>query len=79
MDFDLAVLESAEVSGNGLIFIVETFAGKRTYYGCTSDEVSFRHAFSEVLSRFVGHDCSVEFCQDRAWTFYRDYREQFEW
>lgn len=78
-DFDAAVHVALEASGGGLVMIVETFGGTRSYYACVRDEGAQRAWLASVLADHAGHELSGRFVADRAWRFYRSYQRDFRW
>ena len=78
-EFDGAVHALLEKDTGGIIMIVETFGGERNYYACVRDEQAHQRWIEDVSRRFPEHDLSDTFKSHAAATFYRKYREDFEW
>ena len=77
--FDYAVLTCLEEASAGIVYIVETFSGKRNYYACVKTEAAFRQSMGSLLQEFPDHDCSIRFRDNMGWLFYRDYQDMFDW
>ena len=76
-DHDVHVL--AERDGDGLVVLVETFAGKRIYYTFVADEARLRSRFDELCAKYPNHTLGVEVGPAANWKFYSGYRKQFPW
>ena len=77
--FDMDVLDALSESGNGFAFLVETFSGKRTYYGCFRDQAEVESHIEAVRKAYPRHKIEMGFRPNAAWKFYADYRKQFPW
>jgi hypothetical protein len=78
-DFDVALQFAIKGEGAGLVVLIETFAGKRTYYAYVSDEKTFRVRVGALSRLFEHHRLTVECRPDAAWRFYERYRKDFPW
>ena len=59
--------------------IVETLAGKRTYYAYVVSDGHARHVFEDVKARFPEHELSLDVRADARWDLYDEYRRLFPW
>ena len=78
-EFDNAVHAFLEDNSDGMIMIVETFGGERSYHAGVIDEQTLQRWFAGLSKRFPEHDLSVKFRSDAALSFYRSYRRDFKW
>ena len=78
-EFDAAVHKAIESKKNGLVYIVETFSGSRSYYACINDEVEFRNDLLKTLEKFRNIEVSIDCKPNRSEAFYRKYRNEFNW
>src|SRR5690349_2981122 len=54
-DFDREIHELFECEGEGLLVLVETFAGKRNYYAYVADRAPVRSRVDNLRTRFPQH------------------------
>lgn len=78
-DFDLALQAAMEGEGAGLVVLIETFAGKRNYYGYVNDCESLRTRVDSLRQEFPQHGLTVKCRADSGWRFYERYRNDFPW
>jgi hypothetical protein len=78
-DLDHSIITSLESLGAGVTVIVETFAGKRTYYAYVISAEHADRALADVKHRFHEHDLSLEVRADARWGLYEKYRSLFPW
>jgi hypothetical protein len=78
-DFDVALQSAMKGEEAGLVVLIETFAGKRTYYAYVSDEKSFRARVSALARVFEHHQLTIECRRNAEWRFYERYRNDFPW
>ena len=78
-DLDHSVITALESEGGGLTVLIETLAGKRTYYGYVMSEEHARRAMSMVQIRFPDENLSLEVRADSDWGLYAEYRRLFPW
>jgi len=78
-DFDHAVHQTLEKGGDGLVLIIETFGGNRTYYACVADVDVQARWLNSLSAKFPEHELTASSKRDGAWRFYRRYREDFKW
>ena len=78
-EFDDAVHDTLKLSGRGLVMIVETFGGKRSYYACVAESEFAEQWAEQVSGRFSECCVSAEIDCDQAWNFYRQYRREYQW
>src|SRR5262245_49039056 len=58
-DLDAGIITSLESLGAGVTAIIETFAGKRTYYAYVTSGEHAQQALADVKARFPKHDLSL--------------------
>jgi hypothetical protein len=78
-DFDIALQEAMAGGEVGIVVLVETFAGKRTYYAYVNDCASFRSRVHSLRQQFQEHELTIECEADAPWKFYERYRKNFPW
>ena len=78
-DLDDSIITSLDAVGAGITAIVETFAGKRTYYAYVTSDAHAQRALVDVTVRFPDHDLSLVVRADPAWDLYHEYRRLFPW
>ena len=75
--FDMSLTAPFEDDANGVIALIETFAGKRTYY-VYIDPLFDAHAFvRRAQDRFPEEHFSYSVDEDRAWRLFRGYAADF--
>jgi len=62
---------------NGLIALIETFAGKRTYYVYVAESFDVDGLIREVKDCFNSEDITHEVNEDHAWRLFRGYAAEF--
>ncbi|KQV87170.1 hypothetical protein ASD15_28425 [Massilia sp. Root351] len=77
--FDQDALDLFEQRDEGLIVLIETFAGKRTYYGFALASAPAERRLQELKQRYPEHDISVQASADPEWQFLSRYKEDFPW
>ena len=78
-EFDAAVHSSIESESNGLVFIVETYCGKRSYYACLKDQIKFRSSVMKTLEKFKNIETTIDCTSNHSEAFYTNYRNEFNW
>jgi hypothetical protein len=78
-EFDHAVHEFIESEGSGLVVLVETFAGKRTYYTYVGAAATFKSRFEKLKETYPRNVIHVEYREDPLWETYELYRKLFPW
>ena len=63
----------------GIVFLVETFSGKRNYYACVADTSSLEGRIEPLRASYPQHTISVAAHEGKAWKFYNGYRQDFPW
>ena len=76
---DHAVIGTLEASGSGLTVLVETLAGKRTYYAYVEAESHAQAAVARLCSSFPGERITLVVRRDVAWDLYGEYKRRFPW
>ena len=77
ISLDTALTSPFRDEANGLIALVETFAGKRTYYVYLSPSFGAAPYIREVKDRFPEEDLSYEVDDDPDWRLFRGYARDF--
>jgi hypothetical protein len=77
--FELAVIEALEADGAGLVVLVETFVGERSYYAYVVAASHAESAFRSLSERFSEHDLAISGRSDREWGLLDEYRRRFPW
>jgi hypothetical protein len=78
-EFDLALQAAIQGHADGIVAIIETFGGKRTYYAYVHDDVAIHARITEFLEHHPQHQVSVTARADPRWKFYERYRADFQW
>lgn len=78
-DFDRDMIEHVGRGGDGVVVLVETFSGKRTYYAYVADDARLICRIAELRSKYPQHILNLRHGNDPGWGFYNDYRQQFPW
>lgn len=79
LQFDLDLQAAMAGNGAGIVFLVETFSGKRNYYGAVVDTDVFQPRLDPVRASYPQHALTLSVRTGAAWRFYDDYRKQFPW
>jgi len=79
LEFDLAIIAALECEGQGLVALIETFAGRRNYYGYLAPEAPVTNEIRSLKKRFSEHEITLKRKQDPEWGLYNKYRELFPW
>lgn len=74
---DAALLEPFRDESSGLIALVETFAGKRTYYVYLTPTFNARQLMSDVESTFPQESISWKLHDDPNWRLFNGYAADF--
>lgn len=61
------------VRAGGIIFLIETFGGKRHYYYYVSSIVDFRIRVEKILKKFDSINLTFFFKEDTEWNFIKTY------
>jgi hypothetical protein len=75
---DSALVEPFEDEVSGLVAVVETFAGKRTYYIYVTPSFGADHFMSVIAARFPHENLSWKLHQDPAWRLFNGYAADFQ-
>jgi hypothetical protein len=78
-DFDQDLHTCIERGGDGLVALVETFAGKRNYYAYVADDARLKVRVDELRAKYPQHSLSVRGGADPEWKVFNDYRRRFPW
>jgi hypothetical protein len=77
ISLDTALTSPFRDETNGLIALIETFAGRRTYYVYLSPSFDAAACLRDVKARFPQEDLSLEVDDDPAWRLFRGYARDF--
>jgi hypothetical protein len=77
--FDGDVIECLERYGAGLVVLVETFAGRRTYYAYAKDVDLGASALAELGGKHPGHHLTESHEAGDGWGLFARYRALFPW
>ena len=77
--FDLDLQDAVAGADEGIVFLIETIAGSRNYYGCIADPVEVQSRVNRIRTSYPNHVLNVSVGPDKAWEFYNEYRTQFPW
>jgi len=77
--FDADVIESLERYGKGLVALIETLAGRRTYYAYAKGIDLGMDALVELQEKYPGHRVTESRKASEGWALFARYRELFPW
>ena len=77
--FDGGAIECFERYGMGLVVIVETFAGRRTYYAYARDVALGAKVLAELNENYPSHRLTESHEANDRWGLFARYREMFPW
>jgi hypothetical protein len=77
--FDQDAIDLFEQRDEGLTVLIETFAGKRTYYAFALAAAPAEGRLLELKQRYPEHDLSLAASADPEWAFLARYKEDFPW
>ena len=72
-DFDGQMCDLLDNKGEGLIFLIETFAGKRNYYYFIPDSVDYKDKIEKVKKDNPDLDLETGSYSDKDWGFLEKY------
>jgi len=74
-DFDGSMVDLFRASGH--IVLVETFSGRRTYYGYIGSEDSIGEGRARIQAIYPEHSLEWEFSSDKSWRFIKGYSKDY--
>jgi len=77
--FDKDLFQFLESEGDGIVALVETFAGKRTYYAYVDMDATFKARFAELKTKYRQHIVSVSHRVEADWETYQLYQKLYPW
>jgi len=77
--FDADVIECLERYGKGLVALVETFAGRRTYYAYATALDLGTGAIVELQERYPGYRVTESHTANEGWELFAHYKSLFPW
>ena len=72
-DFDGLMCKLFDKEDEGIIFLIETFAGKRHYYYFISDSDDYIKRIEKVMVVYPDIDIEAHSYRDEDWGFLKDY------
>jgi hypothetical protein len=78
-DFDQDMFQFLEGEGDGIVALVETFAGKRTYYAYIDVRATFRARLADLTAKYPQHVLNVGYREEPNWETYELYRKLYPW
>lgn len=75
---DCALLEPFDDESSGLVAVVETFAGKRTYYLYIDASFDAEGFEASIRARYADAQLAWERNEDRGWRVFRGYARDFQ-
>ena len=75
-DFDMAMIDAIRSAGH--IVLIETFSGRRTYYGYVGSKESLEEQRVSIEARFPMHSLEWESQNNLNWSFIREYSNDFD-
>jgi len=76
---DADVIRALESEDGAVVVIVETFAGKRTYYAYADGPGRAKAALARLREAYPQHDLTAAGGPDPDWGLYSEYRERWPW
>ena len=73
IDFDGEMTDLFTTSNGGLIFLIETFGGERSYYYFISDTVDYENRIKELTSKNGDIELEIHSHGDKDWGFLKEY------
>ncbi len=77
--FDQDVFRFLESEGDGVVALVETFAGKRTYYAYVDVGATFKARVEELRAKYPEHVVNVSHRVEVGWETYQLYGKLYPW
>jgi hypothetical protein len=74
---DHHLLDAFERSGSGTIVLVETFGGRRSYYGYVSADADVDAVADATRARFPAEELSWDVRDDPDWGFLKRYADAY--
>jgi len=72
-EFDGQMCNIFDTKDKGIIFLIETFAGKRHYYYFISDSADYEKGIEKVKRDNPDLDIEIHSYADKEWGFLKDY------
>ncbi|PUA27397.1 MAG: hypothetical protein B0W54_12500 [Cellvibrio sp. 79] len=76
-EFDLSITAPFKIDTNGIVGLIETYAGKRTYYIYITEFFKVSEFVETLRNRFPGENCTVEVEPDSTWRLLNGYARDF--
>jgi hypothetical protein len=78
-EFDHAVIVALERDGRGIVALIETFAGRRTYYAYVAKTARASTVVAPLRKSYPQHHLKAGARSDPAWGLYAEYRSRWPW
>lgn len=75
-DFDSEIIELFQKENIGIIILIETFGGARTYWFYGKDSNSFLNIFDKLKTKHSDKELELDIQNDVNWNFIKDYPEE---
>jgi len=72
-EFDAQMCKLFDTKDEGLIFLIETFAGKRHYYYYISESADYEKRIEKIKTDNPGVDIETHSYADKDWGFLKEY------
>jgi hypothetical protein len=76
-EFDSSITNPFNIDTNGIVGLIETFSGVRTYYIYITEFFKVEEYVKNLSNQFPGEDCSIEVEPDRNWRVLNGYAKDF--
>lgn len=76
-NFDLAITAPFKIDTNGIVGLIETFSGKRTYYIYITEFFKVSDFVENLKSQFPYENCAIEVEPDQNWRLLNGYARDF--
>lgn len=79
IDLDGDIVAALEADGDGLVVLIETGGGQRTYYSYATPAAAATRSLAAVQAAHSGHELQLRHVNDSTWALFDDYRKRFRW
>ncbi len=76
-DFDLSITGPFKVDTNGIVGLIQTYSGVRTYYIYVTEFFKVEEYVNDLRNKFPHEDCIVEVEPDQRWRLLNGYARDF--
>jgi hypothetical protein len=78
-ELDQAIVEALQAAGSGIVVLIETFNGERTYDAYITPKAKPAAAIRALKKRFPKQKITLVEKDDPEWRLYNHYHELFPW